>query len=224
MSVQKQDHPSTKVLVAGISGTGKTTLLEKLLKRERARWTFIYDHKNGDFARRYGVRPCFTVDELERAVARGGLVIYNPSRDFAGEKERGFDFFASWYWEIGQEIRGKKNFVADELQSLVDVYSKPDGLLKILDEGRTYQMDCFFAAAAVNGINNQVRKQITEIFAFRQGDEAGAKWFEEKGFEVQKILSLKNGEWIYKNVITGETNTGGKAFEPKNSRRNLAGL
>lgn len=225
MNVQKQDHPSVKVLITGASGTGKSTLFEKLIRRERrAKWIFLYDHKGGDLARRFGVRPCFTPDDLEAAVIRGGLVIFNPAELFPGEPERGFEFFCGWVWAVCQVIRGQKILGADELDALVDTYSKPGPLCVILDQGRTYQIDCFFICQATNAIHNQVRKQITEIFVMLQDEKNGLEWLTERGFSADEIKGLKHGEWLYKNKNTGQAARGGKAFVPKNAGRNLRGL
>lgn len=225
MSIQKQDHPSIKVLIAGISGSGKSTLFERLIWRERrVKWIFLYDHKGGDLARRFGVKPCFTPEDLLDAVLRGGFVIFNPARHYPGKPELGFEFFSRFVWAVCQELKGKKIFGADELDALVDSRCKPDDLCIILDQGRTYQIDCYFIAHAANSIHNGVRKQITEIFAMKQGDKNGTEWLEEKGFNRADLFALKNGEWIYQNTNTSTTARGGKAFEPKNAGRNLSGL
>lgn len=224
MSVQKQDHPSVKVAVCGISGAGKTTLWEKLIRRESAKWLFLFDHKAGDLARRFGVAPCSDLAEMARATMRGGVVIFDPSRDFPGEPEKGFEIWCEAVWEIGTELRGKKIIGTDELDSLVDARSEPEALCKILDQGRTFQMDCYFIAHAMNGVHNQVRKQITEIFAMAQGDDLSAQWLVNRGFPKSELETLKNGEWLYHNKNTGQRARGGKSFVPKNAGRNLRGL
>lgn len=224
MSVQKQNHPSVKVLITAVSGAGKSTLLEKLIRREKARWIFLYDHKQGDLARRFGQRACFDADELEAAVVRGKFVIFNPAKLFPGEPEKGFDFFCRWVWAVCQVVRGKKILASDELDALVDTYSKPEALCIILDQGRTFQIDCFFICQATNSIHNQVRKQITEIFAMKQAEKNALGWLAERGFSEDEIKNLKHGEWIYKNANSGQAARGGKAFVPKTAGRNLAGL
>ena len=232
MSVQKQDHPSIKVCIAGISGTGKSTLLEKLIRREHAKWIFVYDHKDGDQARRFGVTPCKTIEEMEAAVIRGGLLIFDyrffrdgdGNRPFAGKREDGFEFFIEWVESIVRIMRGKKILFADELQALVNENSKPDKLVSMMDELRTFQLDFYFCTSAMNVIHNGVRKQFTEIWAFKQGDKASTVSLEEKGFDRDELMNLKYGEWLYKNGNTGKSERGGKAFVPKNSDRDLRGL
>jgi len=225
MSAQVQDHPSIKVAISGTSGTGKSTLFETLIRRERAKWIFLYDHKDGDLARRFKVKACFDEEQIYAAIERGdAIIIFNPAKHFPGKPEEGFKFFCELLWALKSLIRGKKIFGADELDALVDARCEPEPLCKILDQGRTFQFDCFFICQAMNGIHNQVRKQFTEIFAFKQGDKNGVGWLEEKGFNPPELFDLKNGEWHYKNLLNGDSQKGGKAFIPKNAKRDLRGL
>lgn len=221
MSVQKQDAPSVKVAIPGVSGVGKSTLFEKLIRKEKARHIFVFDHKDGDLSRRFGAKPCYTPEELMDAVERGGFIIFNPGHMFPGEPEKGFAFFCEWVWAVGKLIKGKKIFCGDELDDLLDD-RKP--FCVILDQGRTFEFVCIFICQSMNALHNQVRKQFTEIFAFRQGDARGTVWLVEKGFDEETLLKLENGLWIYKNMNTGSMQNGGSAFKPKNSGRNLSGL
>jgi hypothetical protein len=227
VNVQKQDHPSIKIICVGVSGVGKNTLWEKLVRREKGvRWYFLYDHKDRDFQRRFGVKPCYTEDDLIAAIVRGGFVVFNPAKMFPGKKEKGWAWFCWWLWKIKGELRGRKIIGCDELEAVCPERARPHSFLRILDEGRTYQFDGFFIAQSMNGMHNQVRKQITEIFAFRQGDKNGCDWLDEKFPRETRIEweKLPNGIWHYKNTTTGKIATGGKAFKPKGAERDLSGL
>lgn len=223
---QDNSEPSVKVVVAGVSGTGKTTLFEKILRQamRRARWVFLYDHKDGDMERRFGVKACSTGDDLFEAIEKpGGVVIFNPHEKFSDDGE-GFAFFNKFVWEVGKNLDGIKIIGADELDAICDERSKPAELCKILNMGRTFKFHCYFIAQSMNGMHNQVRKQMTEIFSFRQGDANGIEWLAKKGFDGKQLETLKNGLWHYKNLTTGEAKKGGTAFEPKGATRDLRGL
>ena len=225
MSAQKQDHPSIKIAIVGTSGAGKSTLFEKLIRRENARWVFLYDHKDGDLARRFRVKACFDGEQVFAAIERGDpVVIYNPSKEFPGKPELGFEFFCELLWSLKSALRGKKVWGCDELDALVDARCEPEPMCKILDQGRTFQFDGIFIAQSMNGIHNQVRKQFTEIFALMQGDKNGLAWLLERGFDLGELNALTYGEWLYKNRLTGESEKGGTAFVPKNAKRDLRGL
>lgn len=212
MSVQDYSWRSTKKLYVGCSGSGKTTLFFQHASREKARVKFWYDHKAMEFSQRFGLKPLFEADELMEQTIKGGNVCFVPSRMFPGKPDEGFAFFCDFVFSVSEQFKGRKLLCADELQRLVGTNSKPDTLLTLCDVGRTYQIDCFFIASSANTIHNLVRHQITEVFAFRQGTKNAVEWLEEKGFDPEKLQTLKNGEWLQRNLDTGEAGSGGKAF------------
>jgi hypothetical protein len=221
---QNQAAPSVKVVITGISGSGKSTLFEKLVRRESAEWVFLFCHKDGDMARRFKVKAAFDENQLIEATARGGVVVYDYRKMFPGDAAAGFAWFCSWLWAVKSELPGRKILGADELDALVDSKSEPESLCLILDQGRTFEIECFFIAHAMNGVHNQVRKQFTEIFVMLQGDKNGLVWLQERGFSAEEIAGLRHGQWLYCNRNTGQRARGGSAFVPKNSGRNLKGL
>jgi GTPase SAR1 family protein len=211
MSVQKFDHKSLKVMVAGVSGTGKTTLFEKLIKAEKSPRKIFFDHQ-GEFSTRFGIKPIYFADELPESLANGGNVCYDPIKEFPGKTPEAFAFFCDLVFEIIQSVKGRKIFVCDEIQILCDAHEMPEGLMKILDTGRRYQCDCFFITNALNGIHNRLRNQITKLHAFRMVEKNSLKFCDENGFDSEKIRSLKNGEYVWRDFNSGETGEGGKAF------------
>ena len=181
-SYQDYDWEKCQKLYAGISGTGKTSLMWRHFTQEKARVKFLFDHKEMEFSRRYimpkgGPLPAFTADELmertEKAVLenRGGIVAYSPMKEFPGRRDEAFEMFCEWLFAICATFKGRKLFGCDELQAMVDERSKPEPLLVIGDEGRTYQIDCFFITSASNAIHNRVRGQFTEAFCFFHCDK-----------------------------------------------------
>lgn len=218
MSVQVFNHPSKKVLVTGVSGTGKTTLFEKLIRNEKARWKFVFDHQ-GEFSARFGHKAATDISELCEQTARAGYVIFDPVK-FANEpgtdgERRGlpgaFAFFCDYVFAMSETLRGRKIIVCDELQKLVTNTKTPDELLCILDTGRRYQLDFFAISQAPNLIHNAIRNQITEVFSFRQNDKNAVQYLADSGFDENKIRNLERFAYLWRNLATGEDNFSGGA-------------
>jgi AAA+ ATPase superfamily predicted ATPase len=211
MSIQKFDHPSLKILVTGTSGTGKTTLAQKLLKSEKAFVKFIYDHQ-GEFSQRFHVEPVCDIDQLCEKTAKGGYVCYDPLDAFPGKSQMGFEFFCDFVFNVSQALNGRKIFFCDELQKLTDTATEPDEFLTLCETGRRFQIDIICISQAPNRIHNAIRNQLTTVYTFRQSDANALKYLDENGFDAEKIRALPNGKWICRNLNSGEITEGGEAF------------
>ena len=230
MSVQVFSHPSKKVLVTGVSGTGKTTLFEKLIRKEKARWKFVFDHQ-GEFSARFGQRAATNIDELCEQTTRAGWIVFDPVK-FANEpnpvtgERRGlpesFAFFCDYVFAMSETLRGRKIIACDELQKLVTNTKTPDELLCILDTGRRYQLDFFAISQAPNQIHNAIRNQITEIYTFRQNDKNAVQYLADAGFNENEIRNLEKFAYLWRNLATGEDNfkPGGSGETDASANRN----
>lgn len=230
MSVQVFNHPSKKVLVTGVSGTGKTTLFEKLIRKEKARWKFIFDHQ-GEFQARFGHKAAADVEKLCAQTAAGGYVIFDPvqlaNEPGADGERRGlpgaFAFFCDFVFAMSERMKGRKLICCDELQKLVTVTKSPDELLCILDTGRRYQLDFFGISQAPNLIHNAIRNQITEIYAFRQADKNAVQFLIDNGFNENEIRNLERFAFLWRNLATGEDNFGGGAAAQSDDKGSASG-
>jgi len=209
---QVYDWPSTKVLSIGKSGSGKTTLAWKLFLERKARFKFIYDHKAMEFSRRYGLRTCFTQDDMFKVLKQGqGTICYSPMKQFPGRAEEGFEVFCKFVFNVSEKIKGVKLLLADELQRLQGTNSRPEALMEICDIGRTFQIDCYFIASASNTIHNLVKGQITEAYCFLHGPGANCDWEKDFGFEENALFRLRKGLWHWRHE-DGRCKIGGNAF------------
>ena len=209
--MQKFDHPSMKILVTGTSGTGKTTLAQKLLKSEKAFVKFIYDHQ-GEFSQRFKVPAIRDADELLEKTAKGCYVCYDPIDSFPGKSQQGFEFFCEYVFRVSQALGGRKIFFCDELQKLTDTSVEPEQFLTLCETGRRFQVDIICISQAPNRIHNAIRNQLTCVYTFRQSDANALKYLQENGFDPEAVRALPKGKYIRRDLDSGEVTEGGEAF------------
>ena len=208
--MQAFDHKPLKVLITGSSGTGKTTLWQKLIQADKARTKFVFDH-SGEFSHRFGKPPVFDIQGLAQCCV-GGYVVFDPIRLFPGRTDEGFAFYTDFVLQAGDVIKGRKLFCCDELQKLTGTRAEPEELLALLDTGRRYQIDVYAISQAPNRIHNGIRNQLTRVYTFRQSDANAVKYLEENGFDADAVRNLARGEYLWRDLDSGESGQGGKAF------------
>lgn len=211
---QKFDHPAKKVLIAGSGGTGKTTLLEKLVRKHRAQWKFIYDHQE-EFGTRFGIETQhYMLPDVEDKVCRKGWVNYNPSLDFPGDYPTGFTAFCQYIYGMAQVTNGVKILCCDEMQMLSDNRTEPTDYLKCVEGGRRLQIDVFLISSSPNALHNRVLNGMSEVYAFQLTTDPAVKWIQGLGFDAEEVKNLGKYEYVHKNIRTGQFD---RNFAPKNS-------
>lgn len=219
MNAQNFNHVGKKVLVTGVSGTGKTTLFERLLRSEKARIKFVFDHQ-GEFAPRYDLPAVVDMEGLYKSASTGGWCVFDPIKlcdwEDSDGRRLGIDgAFALWLevvFEICKTVSGRKLIVCDELQKLTGTRGEPTEFLTILDTGRRFQTDLFCISQAPNRIHNGIRNQLTKVYTFRQSDSNALQYLKANGFDEQQVRDLPRGKYLWRDLDTGETGDGGKAF------------
>lgn len=214
--IENFDHQKCAVGVFGCSGHGKTTLFKKIIDAQSAKYWFYYDHK-GEFRKRWGLQPCFDLQGIVQQTA-SGCVCFDPGRMFPGRKGDGFLFFCDFVFQVSGEMAGRKIIICDELQQLA-FQDDPQELITLMDDGRRREIDAFFIAQSPNQLHNMVQNQFTEIFTFRQANENATKHLVQVGFDKQALLTLKPGEWMLRDLTSGEEKRGGKAFKIKSKAK-----
>lgn len=212
--IQNFDHISDKRLIVGASGTGKSTLLLKQLKKQKARLKFIYDHQ-GEYAHKLGIPACYDPEGLCEKTAAGGYVIFDPLKMFSGKLPEGFCFFCDYVWAVCTELPGRKILCCDELQKVTDEKSLCEELQNILDSGRRFQIDCIFGSQAPNSLHNRVRGQITEVYTFNHWEDNALIYLKANGFDSEQVRNLPIHKYFYKNLRTGQSNFTHAKTEPE---------
>lgn len=206
------NHPANRKAHFGTSGIGKTTDFVKRLRKEKSGWIFIFDHKR-EFSQKLGGLPvCCTLEQLCVATQKGGTICFDHQVLYPGDRTAGAMFFAEFVYSVAGHLRGRKILVIDELQEVAGPDDQPFELIKCLDDGRSLKIDFLGIAQSPNGIHNKIRNQLTEMFVFRQSDENAIKHLKQNGFDENEVRGLQPGQWLWKNLNTGNFANGGKAF------------
>lgn len=201
-------HRPSKVVIVGASGCGKTTLWLRMISDSKADFKFVFDSE-GEFADRAKVQPAYLLTELTEQTT-AGLAVYDPVRVWPGRSQDAFDFFCDYVLSVSATIRGKKLFCCDELQRFVGSGKEeisPE-LSALLETGRRYELDFLGIAQSANLINTRLRNQLTRIISFRQSDERAVRFLEQNGFDAEAVRGLKPGQYIDRDLQTGQTKTG----------------
>jgi hypothetical protein len=185
------DHPANRVLITGMTGSGKTTFWLRRLVSHRARFKFVFDPMR-ETSRKLGWPVCIDEPGLVNALAANRPVCFDSSRLFPGDRRQGFAFFSRWVFNVAKVMRGVKLFACDEFQSVQKQGDTglPQGFKEITDEGRREEIDTLLAAQRLNEVNDDVRAGLTEIVTFRHCDPLALRWLAERGFDPAAVSKL----------------------------------
>jgi hypothetical protein len=189
-----------------VSGTGKTTLATRLIYTHPAPLVLVYDWQGSEFAHRLGATAAVDREELASRIERGDrLVCYAAEEGEAEPGGEGFDWFCTMAFELAGKTAGRKLFVVDECQELIDPWNIPDGLGNLLSRGRRRMVDTCLIGRSANALHTVGRDQVSELYQFRSTDENSLKYPASLGLDTDEIKALKNTHFIYRDNLAGES-------------------
>lgn len=207
--IQQIAHETTKILVTGVSGTGKTHFFNRYLLNAPQAQRFVFDHQ-GEIAQRLQIPACYSLEELTENTAKESLVIFDPSELFPGDAEAGFAMFCDYVFEYSRGTSHTKLLACDELQLLTGTNMIVPELQAVLQTGRRAALDFLACSQQPNELHNKIRNQLTDVISFRQVDplvlDVMALW----GFDLDLVQSLNPGEYISKDRRKGRPDFLGK--------------
>lgn len=197
---QNRKHKSKKILITGVTGSGKTTYFERFVFNSNYTRKLVFDHIGNI---EWPFEPATSESEIDDQY-ENGFVVFDPSEMFPGNVEEAFEFFSYYSFEKAKlDPFETKLFAVDEIQLLIDTWNISDEARAIIQTGRGYSLDFIAIAQQLNEVHNKMRAQMSEIVTFFHDEPRVLEALEQRGFNPVEVQSLKcPGEFIARNVLT----------------------
>lgn len=199
-------HHSSKILVTGKSGSGKTTYGLRYLTNARYDYRFIFDGVLGQMAQRLKLPACHDPRQLF-ATLSDRWTLFDPTSAFPNPAA-GCMFFCDWVFHVCGKLPGKKLIVIDELWKYTSATVVPPEMELVVFTGRLVGIDCLFMSQRPNRIHNSIRDALSELVCFRLQDKNSLKFLIEQGIDDEPIRELKPGQFIAYNLDNGAEERG----------------
>jgi hypothetical protein len=188
-------------VVAGVSGSGKTTFALRYLIAERDfTCRFIFDAE-GEFEERLGLTAAEHFSECAIA-CEDGFVVFDPHAIFPGQLERAFDAFCAWSFDAASRLPGRKVILLDEAWKYCDRLSIPASLATCVQTGRKRGLETLFSTQLPHKLNGAILNELTELVCFTLGEAKGLDCVAERGAPREEIESLALGSFVALNKHT----------------------
>lgn len=163
---QKRNKTRELVTIYGVSGTGKSHLMNELL----------YDYDRVIAVDRRG---CIDAEFRTDNVRDISLHCYRvPFYRVALTDSRKFDELCTMLTEHPGKFGGPLMLAVDEIQSVLYRYKGqlPESFYNIIFEGRHDEISVMTTTQRVKNLDINIRSQYTRIFSFRQSEPADVSW------------------------------------------------
>jgi hypothetical protein len=107
-------------------------------------------------------------------------------------------------FEVGGCIPGRKLFVVDECQDLIDPYNMPEPFGDILSRGGRRMIDTCLIGRSANALQTESRDQVSELYCFRLVDGNSLKYPASLKLDADQVQALPDTHFVFKDLRTGE--------------------
>jgi hypothetical protein len=202
--------PPRSTLLAGMTGSGKTSFAFRYLLNAPVAARFIFDDR-GQAANRLQKKHVGTANECEAALL-SRWIVFNPSRMFRGclpgteAGENALRWFCNWCYDASRRGRGRKILLIDELWKWCNTRKLPIELATVAVEGRVENLELVTATQTPEKIPFSIRGSATEVVLFKLQHAKAFEALDElqlPGFDPAEIQALPLGSYVAFNRISG---------------------
>lgn len=198
---------ASHVLIAGNSGSGKTSYAERYIAGCHHSRIFLFDHQD-EFNQRLHLMPVKRFSDIRIRARTERIICYDYAEEFPGMLNESFDLFCDEVFDISKNFLEPQGldclFGCDEVQKCCSPSQCPQPLKNILQTGRRFGVDSVCITQQPNRIHNEQREQVTELVLFNLMDENSLKFVAQMGKDTSQIQALKKLNYKWYNLRTGE--------------------
>jgi len=193
-------------LVVGMTGSGKTTFVNRLLLNSKPACRFIFDDLNRMWPR-LKLKPCYTAKDCEDALPTR-WVAFQPLRMFPGDTKAALRWFCHWVFNCAQRGPGEKMVCIPEVWRHCTEDSIPVELALIAQAGRELGTHLIVDTQRPEQVNPSITGASTELVCFKLISPESLRAVGKLGAEIPVVQALPVGTFKSYNRLSGGTLSG----------------
>ena len=202
-------------LIVGMTGSGKTTFVNRYLLNDAPACRFIFDDLNRMWPR-LKLSPCYSQAQLESSLATrwSAFVPAKMLFHFNGDMKQAFRWWLKWIWNVAHRGEGKKMVVIPEVWRHCNPDTIPAELAMLAQAGRELHVELICDTQRPEMLNPSLVGAATELVAFRQASAVALRATENalrdtgNAYAPAALRSLPLGAFVGFNRLSGASLAG----------------
>ena len=198
--------PPRATLIAGMTGSGKTTFVNRLLLNSNPACRFIFDDLNR-MTGRLRLQPLYLERELEAALS-SRWIAFHPVRMFPGDTKNAFRWFCHWVFSVAARRPGEKMVCVPEVWRHCTADSIPVEFAILIQAGRELNIHVIVDTQRPELVNPSITGAATELVCFKLISPESLCLVEKLGMNRATVGALPLGSFVGRNQLSGGTLAG----------------